>query len=56
MWCLRGYYFKMAPGTVKKAIRSFADRVRSYKLCRFPPISELRNEPKKDLNTNNKSN
>ena len=20
MWCLRGYYFKMAPGTVKKAI------------------------------------
>ena len=21
MWCLRGYYFKMAPGNVKKAIQ-----------------------------------
>ena len=31
--------------------RLFADIVRSYKLYRFPPISELRNEPKRDLNT-----
>ena len=31
-------------------ITSFADRVRSYKLYRFPPtVSELRNEPKGDL-------
>ena len=30
-------------------IRSFAGRVRSYKLYLFPPIYELRNEPKGDL-------
>ena len=30
MWCLRGYYFKMAPGTVKKAIVSRGHTEHSY--------------------------
>ena len=30
MWCLRGYYFKMAPGTVKKAIAQGNDLNKKY--------------------------
>ena len=36
MWCLRGYYFKMAPGTVKKAIMIILSRPHFFALTTSP--------------------